>query len=358
MHLTPPGPLMIDLAGLEMTAAEAERLSHPLVGGVILFARNYQSRAQLTELCAAIHALRAPPLLIAIDHEGGRVQRCREGFTRLPPMRRLGDCWEQDPQAARAAAFDVGFVLAAELRACGVDLSFTPVLDLDWGRSTVIGDRAFHARPEVVIELAGALIAGLSAAGMRACGKHFPGHGWVTADSHLDLPVDERSMAELAPDLAPFRQLPLDAVMPAHVVYRCIDAQTAGFSRYWIDFLRHELQFTGVVFSDDLSMAGAAAVGNIVARANAAQQAGCDLLLVCNDPAAASQLLSEWTAPADTARAASAARAARIAALLPTQAAWSPEQLAALPAYQRGVARCAALLEGVPQGIGVARCAG
>ena len=189
----PPGPLMIDIAGHELTDLERERLRHPLVGGLILFSRNYQSPAQLSALTAEVHALRSPPLLIAIDHEGGRVQRCREGFTRLPPMRRLGELWDSDAPAALEAAKNIGYVLAAELRACGVDLSFTPVLDLDWGRSGVIGDRAFHADPQAVIALAGALIQGLRQAGMAACGKHFPGHGWVEADSHVDLPVDERS---------------------------------------------------------------------------------------------------------------------------------------------------------------------
>ncbi len=207
MKSLPLGPLMIDVAGLELTDAERERLAHPLVGGVILFKHNYRDTQQLTALCAAIHDLRSPALPIAIDHEGGRVQRCREGFTHVPPMRRLGELWDTDPVAARRAAADLGYLLAAELRACGVDYSFTPVLDLDWGPSGVIGDRAFHKNPEAVAELAGELIAGLRAAGMGCCGKHFPGHGWVAADSHLAIPVDERSLAEMEPDLTPYRRL-------------------------------------------------------------------------------------------------------------------------------------------------------
>ena len=262
----PPGPLMIDIAGHELTDLERERLRHPLVGGLILFSRNYQSPAQLSSLTAEVHALRSPPLLIAIDHEGGRVQRCREGFTRLPPMRRLGELWDSDAPAALEAAKNIGYVLAAELRACGVDLSFTPVLDLDWGRSGVIGDRAFHADPQAVIALAGALIQGLRQAGMAACGKHFPGHGWVEADSHHQLPVDERSLTELAPDIEPYRQLPLDAVMQAHVIYTTVDKNTSCFSSKWNDYLRNDINFKGVIFSDDLSMQAAGVVGDVVAR--------------------------------------------------------------------------------------------
>ncbi len=195
--MLPLGPLMIDVAGHELTNLDRDRLLHPLVGGVILFARNYASPEQLSALTAEIHALRSPSLLIAIDHEGGRVQRCREGFTRLPAMRRLGELWERDALRSLTVARQIGYVLACELRSHGVDMSFTPVLDLDWGRSQVIGDRSFHRDPEVVVQLAGELIAGLRRAGMRACGKHFPGHGWVEADSHLAIPVDERSLAAL-----------------------------------------------------------------------------------------------------------------------------------------------------------------
>lgn len=308
----PHGPLMIDIGGLELSNLDRERLKHPLVGGLILFARNYQDPEQLTRLTAEVHALRSPPLLIAIDHEGGRVQRCREAYTRLPPMRRLGQFWEQNPGEALSAAHDIGYVLAADLRKNGVDLSFTPVLDLDWQRSAVIGDRSFHVDPQVVAKLAGALIAGLHRAGMAACGKHFPGHGWALADSHVAIPIDDRSLAELAPDMTPYRQLDLDAVMPAHVIYPQVDARPAGFSPVWIGMLRREIGFAGVIFSDDLSMHGASVAGDIVERATAAWDAGCDMLLVCNTPDAVRDLLERWRPEADQ------RRAERIARLLPT----------------------------------------
>ena len=308
MNSLPLGPLMIDIAGLELSALDRERLAHPLVGGVILFARNYRDTAQLTALCAAIHALRSPALPIAIDHEGGRVQRCRTGFTHVPPMRRLGELWDSDRAAARQAATDIGYLLAAELRACGVDISFTPVLDLDWGPSGVIGDRAFHKNPDAVAELAGALIEGLSAAGMGCCGKHFPGHGWVAADSHLAIPVDERSLAEMEADLTPYRRLKLDAVMPAHVIYPQVDTRPAGFSPVWLEKLRKEFGFDGVIFSDDLSMEGAAFAGDMVQRADAAWNAGCDVLLICNAPDAVATVLEHWQPAADPRRAARLAR--------------------------------------------------
>ena len=333
----PLGPLMIDLAGTCLSAVERERLGHPLVGGVILFARNYESPQQLAELTAEVHALRLPALPIGIDHEGGRVQRCRTGFTRLPAMRRLGEWWDQQPDEARRAARSIGYVLAAELRACGVDLSFTPVLDLDWGRSSVIGDRSFHADPAVVVELAGALIEGVHSAGMAACGKHFPGHGWVEADSHVDLPLDERPFAELAPDLEPYRRLKLDAVMPAHVIYRRVDARPAGFSRFWIDLLRGELGFAGVIFSDDLSMAGASVAGGVVERCTAAWEAGCDLLLVCNSPDAVGELLAGWRPLLDP------RRAERVARLLPSTAAGDWASLQQDATYLAGVAAAARL---------------
>ncbi|MDR1888157.1 MAG: beta-N-acetylhexosaminidase [Zoogloeaceae bacterium] len=303
-HSTLPGPLMIDIAGTQLTPVERERLRHPLVGGLILFARNYASPTQLRALTAEIHALR-DSLLIAIDHEGGRVQRCREGFTCLPPMRSLGEIWEKSPPEALTQSRALGYTLAAELCACGVDFSFTPVLDLDYGRSSVIGDRAFHRRPEVVIALAGALIEGLKQGGMGSCGKHFPGHGWVEADSHLALPVDERSLDALQEDLRPYRELPLDAVMPAHVIYRQVDAEhTACFSRKWHDYLRQNIGFDGVVFSDDLSMQGASVVGDVLARVEAAHTAGCDMLLLCNAPDAVERVLTEWQGQADPARSA------------------------------------------------------
>ena len=305
------GPVMIDIAGLTLTVQDRVRLSHPLVGGIVLFARNYQDRAQLSALCADIHALRDPHLLIVIDQEGGRVQRCREEFTRIPPMRELGFWWDDDPQAATTAARDIGFVLASELLACGVDFSLAPVLDLDWGNSSVVGTRAFHRDPDAVIALAGAVIRGFAAAGMRSCGKHFPGHGWAAADSHVAIPVDERSADELAVDMRPFAALPLDAIMPAHVIYPAIDSRPAGFSPVWHARLRNELHFDGVVFSDDLSMEGASVAGDIVARADAAWSAGCDVLLVCNAPDAVDDLLARWQSAPD------AQRAARLARLVP-----------------------------------------
>ena len=311
----PLGPLMIDIAGTELSALDRERLCHPLVGGMILFSRNYANPEQLARLCADIHALRNPPLPIAVDHEGGRVQRFREGFTVLPAMRRLGDWWDRAPEAALAAARDIGYVLASELRARGVDLSFAPVLDLDYGSSGVIGDRAFHRDPQGVAELAGALIDGLHRAGMIACGKHFPGHGHVAADSHVAIPVDARSLAELAEDIAPYRCLKLDGVMPAHVIYPRVDDRPAGFSQRWLTMLREELAFDGVIFSDDLSMEGASVAGDIVARADAAWAAGCDMLLVCNAPDAVAELLARWQPTPDP------ARARRVERLTPREAA-------------------------------------
>lgn len=306
-----PGPLMIDIAGTELTDLDRERLCHPLVGGIILFSRNYRDRAQLTALCDEIHALREPRLLIAVDHEGGRVQRFREGFTRLPPMRALGQLHDSDPVAALDAARAAGFVLAAELRACGVDYSFTPVLDLDYGPSRVIGDRAFHRDPGVVAALAGALGEGLKAGGMGTCGKHFPGHGYVIPDSHVELPIDDRPLAAMADDLRPYRELALDAVMAAHVIYECFDCNTAVFSNKWITYLRNDLKFDGVVFTDDLSMAGAGVVGDMLARVQTAWAAGCDMLLVCNAPDAVAQVLDGWQPKSD------ARRGERVARLLP-----------------------------------------
>jgi beta-N-acetylhexosaminidase len=293
----PPGPVMVDVAGTRLTKEEKKRLRHPLVGGVILFARNFQDRQTLCELTARIHKVRDEPLLIAVDHEGGRVQRFRtDGFTPLPPMRRLGQIWDGDPLHAMRLATETGFVLAAELRACGVDLSFTPVLDLDYGVSKVIGDRAFHSDPRVVAMLSRALIQGLGLAGMAACGKHFPGHGFVSADSHHEIPVDPRNLERiLREDSAPYGwlgDLVLPSVMPAHVIYPKVDNQPAGFSRRWVqDILRGRMSYDGVVFSDDLTMEGASVAGDILARARAALNAGCDMVLVCNRPDMADDLL-------------------------------------------------------------------
>ncbi|WP_050954415.1 beta-N-acetylhexosaminidase [Methylophaga frappieri] len=289
------GPLMLDIAGTALTAEEKERLQHPLVGGVILFTRNYQSPEQIAALTDQIHALRQPHLLIAVDHEGGRVQRFRDGFTRLPPMAAIGKHLLAHPQHALKLAQTAGWLMAAELRAVGVDFSFAPVLDLDYGVSEVIGDRSFHPDPDAASKLAGAFVQGLKAAWMSAVGKHFPGHGAVTVDSHQGLPIDERPFDTLwQQDMVPFRRLSpvLAGVMPAHIVYRDCDTQPAGFSRYWIqDVLRKKIGFQGAVFSDDLSMNGAAIAGDVLARAEAALAAGCDMALVCNDPTAAAQVL-------------------------------------------------------------------
>jgi beta-N-acetylhexosaminidase len=285
---------MLDVGGTTLDADDIRRIRHPLTGGVILFARNYKNRAQLTALTAAIHAER-PGVLIAVDHEGGRVQRFRsDGFTRLPTMKALGDLWNRDVLQATRAATEVGFVLAAELRACGVDLSFTPVLDLDYGESGVIGDRAFHRDPRVVALLAKSLNHGLALAGMANCGKHFPGHGHVQADSHVAIPVDERSRKEiLGEDAAPYGWLGLglSAVMPAHVIYPKVDTQPAGFSSKWLRILRKEIGFEGVIFSDDLSMEGASVAGSALDGARVALGAGCDMVLICNSPDKADQFL-------------------------------------------------------------------
>jgi beta-N-acetylhexosaminidase len=288
--LTAHAPVVLDVAGTTLNADDRRRLAHPLVGGLILFARNGVDRRQLVALTAEAKAIR-PDLLICVDHEGGRVQRFRsDGFTHLPPMRRLGELWMRDAMAATDAATACGFVLASELRACGVDLSFTPVLDLDHGPSGVIGDRAFHRDPRVVALLAKSLMHGLLRAGMANCGKHFPGHGFVAADSHTEIPVDRRALkAILADDAKPYEWLStsLASVMPAHVVYPKVDARPAGFSSRWLrDVLRGRLGFTGAVFSDDLSMAGARVIdGREVGHteaAVAALEAGCDLVLLCN----------------------------------------------------------------------------
>ncbi|MDI9335021.1 MAG: beta-N-acetylhexosaminidase [Cytophagales bacterium] len=289
--------VILDIAGLSLSAIDKKRLKHPLTGGVILFTRNWESRDQLAALCSSIKAVRSD-LLICVDHEGGRVQRFKtDGFTHLPPMRDLGKFWLKDPIAATNAASACGYVLGAELRACGVDMSFTPVLDLDWtnantSRSSVIGDRAFAKDARVVTLLAKSLMHGLLLAGMANCGKHFPGHGFVAADSHTDIPVDKRSLTAILKDdadAAPYDWLSttLTSVMPAHIIYPRVDSRPAGFSSKWLnDILRGKLNFQGAIFSDDLSMAGARLIdGKEVSYAEAAAvalAAGCDMVLLCN----------------------------------------------------------------------------
>jgi beta-N-acetylhexosaminidase len=333
--------VVVDIAGTRLTAADRERLAHPRVGMVILFSRNYESAAQLAELTAEIHALRDPPLVIAVDHEGGRVQRFREApFTRLPAMAQLGALWERDVLGACRAATAVGFVLAAELRAFGVDLSFTPVLDLAWGRSGVIGSRAFARDPRNVAMLANHLCHGLQLAGMANCGKHFPGHGWAEADSHVAIPVDDRALDDiLADDAAPYGWLgvALASVMPAHVVYPQVDPLPAGFSPRWIgEILRGRLGFTGAVFSDDLSMEGARVCGGAAESAQAAIDAGCDFVIVC-EAAAADAILGSlrWQS--------SAAFEERLLRLRPQAPALSIEALQASALYRRARADVAAL---------------
>lgn len=300
-----PGPVVLDVLGKDLVNADRRRILDPKTGGVILFGRNFESRQQLTQLTQAIKAIRQD-VLISIDHEGGRVQRCRtDGFTHLPAMRRLGDIWSRankkspvdNAALAMRAATACGYVLASELLACGVDFSFTPVLDLDYGRSAVIGDRSFGSDPAIVFALAKSLNHGLQLAGMSNCGKHFPGHGWAEADSHVAIPVDERALKTImAADAKPYEYLGLSlaSVMPAHVIYPKVDSQPAGFSKIWLqDILRKQLQFKGVIFSDDLSMEGASVAGSVVQAAKTALKAGCDQVLICNRPDLADQLLAD-----------------------------------------------------------------
>jgi beta-N-acetylhexosaminidase len=280
---------MVDLLGTTLSQEEKEILQHPLVGGVILFSRNFESAAQVEALCQEIHALRTPHLLISVDHEGGRVQRFRQDFTRLPPVAAIGKQYHQHPQQALQRAEQTGWLMAAELRAVGVDFSFAPVLDLDYGVSEVIGDRSFHRDPKVVIAIARAYIHGMKKAWMSAVGKHFPGHGAVEVDSHLGLPVDKRYFEDmLQADMLPFSQLcqkELAGIMPAHIVFEQSDEMPAGFSRFWLqEVLRERFGFQGAIISDDLSMEGAAIVGGPLERAEAALEAGCDMVLVCNNP--------------------------------------------------------------------------
>jgi beta-N-acetylhexosaminidase len=292
----PSGPAVIDVVGLALTDDDRKRLLHPATGGVILFSRNYETPEQLTALCEEIEKLREPALPICVDHEGGRVQRFKTGFTLLPPMRELGRLWDRDRPAGRAAARAAAYVAAAELAAHGVDFSFAPVLDLDFGASGVIGDRALHYDPTAVGALGASLIQGFADAGMAAVGKHFPGHGFCEADSHVAVPTDGRKFAEIwKKDILPYKpaiEAGMAAVMPAHVIYPEVDPEPAGYSRYWLqDVLRGKLGFDGLIFSDDLSMEGASTAGGIAERARAALGAGCDMVLLCNDPAGQEVLL-------------------------------------------------------------------
>lgn len=356
--MTSHAPVVLDIAGTALDTDDRRRLQHPLTGGLILFARNWRDRMQLTELTAEIKSIR-PDVLICVDHEGGRVQRFRtDGFTHLPPMRVLGEMWMRDGKGdtgsgalkATDAATAAGHVLGAELRACGVDMSFTPVLDLDHGASAIIGDRAFHRDPRVAALLAKSLMHGLLLAGMKNCGKHFPGHGYVELDSHVDLPVDKRSLkAILTDDAKPYEWLStsLAGVMPAHIVYAKVDANPAGFSARWLkDILRQQLGFNGAIFSDDLSMRGARRIGGVevtyAEAATVALNAGCDLVLLCNqslnggkpvdallDELLAAQTHGNWQADPDS--------EARRLDLLPQTAPLAWDELMHSPHYQRSL---------------------
>jgi beta-N-acetylhexosaminidase len=310
------GPLMVDIAGTELSPEDVQVLQHPLVGSVILFSRNYRDVAQVSALTAAIRAVRTPHLLVGVDHEGGRVQRFRDGFTLLPAARLLGRRYDEDRHAALALAHSVGWLMASELRAVGVDFSFAPCVDLDYGVSEVIGDRAFHGDPDAVAALAVAYMSGMREAGMAAVAKHFPGHGAVVADSHVALPVDRRRFVDLEPDIRPYRPLignNLAAVMGAHVVFSTVDPKPASLSKRWIaGVLRGELGFHGCVFADDLTMAGAAAFGGVIERADLAFAAGCDVLPICNDRQAVQSVLDHFGPEA--ASAASQARVVRMRA--------------------------------------------
>lgn len=304
------GPVMLGIAGKELTNIEREMLMHPLTGGVILFSRNYENPEQMALLVSEIHRLRDPQLLVAVDHEGGRVQRFKSGFTLLPAVHKLGSIYEKDSRQAKTLAELTGWLMAIELRSIGVDFSFAPVLDLDRGVSQVIGDRAFHASPDVVADLAHEYMRGMHRAGMAATGKHFPGHGGVIEDSHFDMAIDERRYEDLlVEDLVPFERMinyGLEAIMVAHVIYKNIDSNLAGFSSFWLqEILRNRLGFQGVIFSDDLEMEGAGVVENISDRALHAIDAGCDVVMVCQETEAMEQVLDgvkDWHNPVSSLR--------------------------------------------------------
>jgi beta-N-acetylhexosaminidase len=297
----PPGPVVVDVLAPVLSDADRERVRHPAAGGVILFSRNFESLPQLELLTEEVRRLREPELPICVDHEGGRVQRFREGFTAIPPMRLLGRMWDRDRKGALELAHAAAYTIGAELGAAGIDFSFAPVLDLDFGASEVIGDRALHFDPIAVGALGAALVKGFAAAGMAAVGKHFPGHGFAAADSHVDIPHDVRPMRDLErKDLLPYKAAiaaGLAGVMPAHVIYDQVDPDPAGYSKFWLqDVLRGKLGFDGLIFSDDLSMKGATTAGGIAERATAALGAGCDMVLLCNDPGGLDVLLESLSA--------------------------------------------------------------
>jgi len=304
------GPVMLDLVGTSITQEEREMLLHPQTGGVILFTRNYESPEQIKALIDEIHSLRSPHLLVAVDHEGGRVQRFREGFTHIPPAATYGKSYTHDKKQGKQLAYDCGWLMAAECRAVGIDMSFAPVLDIGIGVSGVIGDRAYHSKPDAIAELAHEYMNGMNQAGMSATGKHFPGHGSVKEDSHTAHPVDKRPLNEIMmEDVIPFERMihyGLAAVMPAHVVYPAVDDKPAGYSEVWLqEILRQQLNFQGVIFSDDLSMQAAGVAGDFAHRANTALNAGCDMVLVCNHTEAAQQVLTsleDYTNPASQMR--------------------------------------------------------
>ena len=292
------GPIMFDLQGTDLQQDELEMLQHPYTGGVILFSRNYSDIDQLSELTRRIHEIKHPELLIAVDHEGGRVQRFKQDFTRMPPCGCFGDLYDKNPSESLSYSEMAGWLIATELLSVGIDFSFAPVLDLNKGKSSVIGDRSFHKDSDVVSQLGKAFVKGLAAAGMAAVGKHFPGHGSVIEDSHETLPVDNRSYEDiLMSDLVPFERLinaGIAAIMPAHVLFPEVDDKPAGYSKIWLqDILRRQLGFHGAIFSDDISMGAAAIAGGPVERAQAALSAGCDMILVCNDHQAAGEVLDK-----------------------------------------------------------------